>query len=84
MVVDNNVDLQLTTHLSLASVPFFTITFKLKGNTKRSVNTRNILTVNWHNKLVLTLHGNVELWYPIYNVNNKDSAVNAVIVLIIP
>ena len=84
MVVDNNVDLQLTTHLSLASVPFFTITFKLKGNAKRSVNTRYILTVNWDNKLVLTLYGNVELWYPIYNVNNKDSAVNAVIVLIIP
>ena len=84
MVVDNNVDLQLTTHLSLASVPFFTITFKLKGNTKRSVNTRNILTVNWHNKLVLTLYGNVELWYPIFIGDIKDSAVVAVIVLIIP
>ena len=46
MIIDNNIDLQLTTHLSLASVPFFTITFKLKGNAKRSVNTRNILTVN--------------------------------------
>ena len=51
MIVDNNVDLQLTTHLSLASVPFFTITFKLKGNIKRSVNTRYILTVNWDNRL---------------------------------
>ena len=51
MIIDNDIDLQLTTHLSLASVPFFTITFKLKGNTKRSVNTRNILTVNWDNRL---------------------------------
>ena len=84
MVVDNNVDLQLTTHLSLMSVPFFTITFKLKGNTKRSVNTRYILTVNWHNKLVLTLYGNVELWYPIFIGDIRDSAVIAVIVLIKP
>ena len=56
MIIDNNIDLQLTTHLSLMSVPFFTITFKLKGNTKRSVNTRYILTVNWDNKLFLTSH----------------------------
>ena len=61
MIIDNNIDLQLTTQLSPASCPFFTLTFKLKGNAKRSVNTRNILTVNWDNKLVLTLYGNVEL-----------------------
>ena len=84
MIIDNNTDLQLTTHLSLASVPFFTITFKLKGNTKRSVNTKNILTVDWHNKLVLTLYGNVELWYPIFIGDIKDIAIIAVIFQIIP